>query len=46
MDMGIPDEQGRLEILQIKTRDMQLGQDVDLDVLACGTHGYVGADIQ
>lgn len=30
LDMGIPDEQGRLEILQIKTRDMRLGQDVDL----------------
>lgn len=46
MDMGIPDETGRLEILQIKTRDMRLGEDVDLNVLARGTHGYVGADIQ
>jgi len=46
MDMGIPDEHGRLEILQIKTRDMRLGENVDLDILARGTHGYVGADIQ
>lgn len=46
MDMGIPDESGRLEILQIKTRDMRLGEGVDLSVLARGTHGYVGADIQ
>ena len=46
MDMGIPDESGRLEILQIKTRDMRLGKDVDLNTLARGTHGYVGADIQ
>jgi len=46
LDMGIPDEQGRLEILQIKTRDMRLGDDVDLEVLARGSHGYVGADIQ
>lgn len=46
LDMGIPDEQGRLEILQIKTRDMQLGKDVDLELLARNTHGYVGADIQ
>ncbi|KAG7336484.1 cell division cycle protein 48 [Nitzschia inconspicua] len=46
LDMGIPDEQGRLEILQIKTRDMRLGKDVDLEFLARGTHGYVGADIQ
>lgn len=46
LDMGIPDEQGRLEILQIKTRDMRLDNDVDLEVLARGTHGYVGADLQ
>jgi transitional endoplasmic reticulum ATPase len=46
LDMGIPDEQGRLEILQIKTRDMRLGKDVDLELLARNTHGYVGADIQ
>lgn len=46
LDMGIPDEQGRLEILQIKTRDMRLGKDVDLEFLARGTHGYVGADLQ
>lgn len=46
LDMGIPDEQGRLEILQIKTRDMRLGDDVDLELLARNTHGYVGADLQ
>jgi transitional endoplasmic reticulum ATPase len=46
LDMGIPDEQGRLEILQIKTRDMRLGKDVDLELMARGTHGYVGADLQ
>jgi len=46
LDMGVPDEAGRLEILQIKTRDMQLGKDVDLELLARGTHGYVGADLQ
>eukprot|EP00535_Pseudo-nitzschia_heimii_P006726 CAMPEP_0197183468 /NCGR_PEP_ID=MMETSP1423-20130617/7832_1 /TAXON_ID=476441 /ORGANISM="Pseudo-nitzschia heimii, Strain UNC1101" /LENGTH=920 /DNA_ID=CAMNT_0042634051 /DNA_START=140 /DNA_END=2902 /DNA_ORIENTATION=- len=46
LDMGIPDEQGRLEILQIKTRDMRLGNDVDLEFLARNTHGYVGADLQ
>eukprot|EP00560_Eucampia_antarctica_P007480 CAMPEP_0197827462 /NCGR_PEP_ID=MMETSP1437-20131217/4220_1 /TAXON_ID=49252 ORGANISM="Eucampia antarctica, Strain CCMP1452" /NCGR_SAMPLE_ID=MMETSP1437 /ASSEMBLY_ACC=CAM_ASM_001096 /LENGTH=927 /DNA_ID=CAMNT_0043428295 /DNA_START=169 /DNA_END=2952 /DNA_ORIENTATION=+ len=46
LDMGIPDEKGRLEILQIKTRDMRLGKDVDLDVFARGSHGYVGADLQ
>jgi len=46
LDMGIPDEAGRLEILQIKTRDMRLGKDVDLELLARNTHGYVGADLQ
>lgn len=46
LDMGIPDEQGRLEILQIKTRDMRLGKDVDLEMMAQNTHGYVGADLQ
>jgi len=46
LDMGIPDESGRLEILQIKTRDMRLGDDVDLELLARNTHGYVGADLQ
>lgn len=46
LDMGIPDERGRLEILQIKTRDMRLGHDVDLELLARNTHGYVGADLQ
>lgn len=46
LDMGIPDQQGRLEILQIKTRDMRLGNDVDLELMARETHGYVGADVQ
>eukprot|EP00586_Coscinodiscus_wailesii_P021244 CAMPEP_0172504094 /NCGR_PEP_ID=MMETSP1066-20121228/175323_1 /TAXON_ID=671091 /ORGANISM="Coscinodiscus wailesii, Strain CCMP2513" /LENGTH=933 /DNA_ID=CAMNT_0013280107 /DNA_START=189 /DNA_END=2990 /DNA_ORIENTATION=- len=46
LDMGVPDMEGRLEILQIKTRDMRLGNDVDLEQLAKGTHGYVGADLQ
>jgi len=46
LDMGIPDEKGRLEILQIKTRDMRLGKDIDLEFLARNTHGYVGADLQ
>ena len=46
LDMGIPNEEGRLEILRIKTRDMRLGDDVDLGVLAQGTHGFVGADLQ
>jgi transitional endoplasmic reticulum ATPase len=46
LEMGVPDEHGRLEVLQIKTRDMRLGKDVDLELLARNTHGYVGADLQ
>lgn len=46
LDMGIPDAEGRLEILQIKTRDMRLAKDVDLELIARNSHGYVGADIQ
>lgn len=46
LDMGVPDTPGRLEILQIKTRDMRLHSNVDLEAIAKGTHGYVGADVQ
>jgi transitional endoplasmic reticulum ATPase len=45
IEIGIPDKQGRLEILQIHTRGMPLGDDVDLGQLASMTHGYVGADL-
>ena len=41
----MPDENGRLEVLRIKTKNMKLGDDVDLEQLAKETHGYVGADI-
>lgn len=44
--MGVPDEKGRLEILQIKSRDMRLAEDVDLAAVSKTTHGYVGADVQ
>lgn len=42
----IPDRNGRREILEIHTRGMPLGDDVDLERLATSTHGYVGADLQ
>ena len=44
--IGVPDRDGRLEILQIHTRGMPLGKDVDLNVLASVTHGFVGADLE
>jgi len=45
IEIGIPDKDGRLEILQIHTRGMPLAEDVDLVQLANMTHGYVGADL-
>jgi transitional endoplasmic reticulum ATPase len=43
--IGVPDRNGRREILLIHTRRMPLAEDVDLDELADITHGFVGADI-
>ncbi|KAH6642085.1 P-loop containing nucleoside triphosphate hydrolase protein [Boeremia exigua] len=45
VDIGIPDPTGRLEIMQIHTKNMKLGDDVDLQVIAAETHGYVGSDL-
>ncbi|MBO3808814.1 MAG: CDC48 family AAA ATPase [Candidatus Brockarchaeota archaeon] len=45
IEIGVPDKQGRLEILQIHTRSMPLDKDVDLKKLAEITHGYTGADL-
>mgnify|MGYP000268166514 CR=1 FL=1 len=45
IEIGIPDKKGRLEILQIHTRNMPLDKDVDLEKLAEITHGYTGADL-
>ena len=56
IEIGVPDKQGRHEVLQIHTRGMPLhgiekpegeksGDDVDLKKLAEMTHGYTGADL-
>lgn len=45
IEIGIPDRDGRLEILEIHTRGMPLADDVDLKWLADKTHGYAGADL-
>ncbi len=45
IEIGIPNKQGRLEILQIHTRGMPLSDDVNLQKLAEITHGFVGADL-
>lgn len=43
--IGVPDENGRREILAIHTRGMPLGPRVDLKELARTTYGFVGADL-
>ncbi|CAN0242478.1 unnamed protein product, partial [Ectocarpus sp. 12 AP-2014] len=45
IDIGVPDENGRLEIFRIHTRNMKLDDDVDPEAIARETHGFVGADI-
>ncbi|KAK2993202.1 hypothetical protein RJ640_005170 [Escallonia rubra] len=45
IDIGVPDEVGRLEVLRIHTKNMKLAEDVDLERVAKDTHGYVGADL-
>lgn len=45
IEIGVPDRNGRKEILQIHTRGMPLGEDFDLDHLSNITHGFVGADL-
>ncbi len=46
IEIGVPDQPGRLEILQIHTRRMPLDKDVDLQRLASSSHGFVGADLE
>ena len=46
IEIGVPDQPGRLEVLQIHTRGMPLAEDVDLTKLASSSHGFVGADLE
>ena len=46
MEISVPNEDGRLEVLHIHTRGMPLASDVDLKNLATELHGYTGADIK
>jgi transitional endoplasmic reticulum ATPase len=46
IEIGIPDQEGRFEILQIHTRGMPLTEDVDLETFSKITHGFVGADLE
>jgi transitional endoplasmic reticulum ATPase len=46
IEIGIPDESGRKEILDIHTRGMPLDDKVNLEQIAKITHGFVGADLE
>jgi transitional endoplasmic reticulum ATPase len=45
IEIGVPSEPDRIEIMKIHTRGMPLAENVDLQVLAQQTHGFVGADL-
>jgi transitional endoplasmic reticulum ATPase len=45
IDIGVPDEVGRMEILRIHTKNMKLSEDVELAAVAKDTHGFVGSDL-
>jgi transitional endoplasmic reticulum ATPase len=46
IEIGVPDKNGRLEILLIHSRGMPLAEGVDLKKFSDITHGFVGADLQ
>ncbi|MBB3445584.1 MULTISPECIES: CDC48 family AAA ATPase [unclassified Rhizobium] len=43
--IGVPDQNGRREVLAIHTRGMPLAEGADLDEIARTTYGFVGADL-
>jgi len=45
IDIGVPDDKGRLEILQIHTKSMLIDKTVDLEEICKETYGFVGADL-
>lgn len=45
IEISVPGKQGRLDILKIHTRNMPLAKNVNLNMLAGKTHGFVGADL-
>ena len=46
IEIKVPDKRGRLEILQIHTRNMPLESDVNQEKIASVSHGFVGADLE
>ncbi|MCP8307265.1 MAG: CDC48 family AAA ATPase [archaeon] len=46
VEIGVPNADSRLEIIQIHTRGMPLASDVNLKKIAYEAHGYSGADLR
>lgn len=46
IEIGIPDAEGRMDILNIHTRGMPIDEKVNLEQFAKVTHGFVGADLE
>ena len=46
IELGVPNQEGRLEVLQIHSRNMPLAKDVNLKELSEKTYGFVGADLE
>lgn len=46
IEIGIPDDEGRFDILSINTRGMPINEKVDLKQILKTTHGFVGADLE
>ncbi|MFB5619556.1 MAG: CDC48 family AAA ATPase [Nitrosopumilus sp.] len=46
IEIGIPDDEGRFDILSIHTRGMPIDDKVDLKQISKTTHGFVGADLE
>ena len=46
IEIGVPDSDGRREILNIHTRGMPLAKNVDINKIADMSHGFVGSDLQ
>ena len=46
IEIGIPDDKERFEILSIHTRGMPIDEKVDLEQISKSTHGFVGADLE
>ncbi|EMA59848.1 AAA family ATPase [Halorubrum lipolyticum] len=46
IEIGVPDRDGRKEILEVHTRGLRVSDGVDLDAYAENTHGFVGADLE